>query len=582
MPQPRVINGLAVSPGLAFGPVHVVRAARDSVPTWVVPAQEVDGEVRRLFEAIEVARVEFRRRQEIVAREAGAKDAEIFAVHRLVLQDPDALGRLEERIRNERINAEAALQVFIEDLEASLGDRLRGGIARNYTADLTDPWRGVLDCLLRDERAHVLEQAERVVLAAEELTPQVVTLVERSRILAIICTTGARYSHGGVLARAFGLPCVVGLPNLLGRLEQGMMVTVDGLRGAVQLRPEADDLAQFEELQRQSYAKSRVLVEQADQPAVTPDGERLLMMVNVESLMDFDMFDPHHTDGIGLLRTEFLYMERSEFPSEEEQFRLYRRAFERMDGRPVTLRTLDIGADKNLSYFKTPSERNPALGWRGTRLMLDWQDLLRVQLRAMLRAGAGYDLRILLPMISSLEEIRRVHEIFLCVREDLLGQGYEVNDDVPVGVMVEVPSLLFVMREVCGAVDFVSVGTNDLVQYLLAADRDNPKVAHYYEPQHPAVLQALRHVAEVSQELGKPCSVCGDLADDPVMALLLMGLGYESVSVAPHFVPEIKLAVRMTRAEDAGAFAREALACSDIACVRAALEGMRQRLSEAG
>lgn len=580
MSQPRLINGLAVSPGLAFGPVHVVRATFDVVPTWVVPTRNLDAEVDRLFGAVEQAGEEFKRRQEIVAKEAGAKDAEIFAVHRLVLQDQDSRGRLEARVRNERINAESALQGFIEDLESSLGDRLQGGIARNYTADLTDPWRGVLDCLLRDERAHVLEQADQVVLAAAELTPQVVTLIERRSILAIICTTGARFSHGGVLARAFGLPCVVGLPNLLGRLEQGMIVTVDGLRGAVQLRPEPEDLAQFEELQLQSRAKSQVLVEQAAQPAVTPDGQRLLMMVNVESLMDFDMFDPHHTDGIGLLRTEFLYMERSEFPSEEEQFRLYRRAFERMDGRPVTLRTLDVGADKSLSYFKTPNEPNPALGWRGTRLLLDWQDLLRVQLRAMLRAGAGYDLRVLLPMISSLEEIRRVREIFLCVREDLLGQGYEVNADVPVGVMVEVPSLLFVLKDVCAEVDFVSVGTNDLVQYLLAADRDNPKVAHYYEPRHPAVWQALRLVADVSQEVGKPCSVCGDLADDPVMALLLMGLGYESVSVAPHFIPEVKFAVRRTRAEDAGARVREALAQNDVAGVSGVIDAMRRRLAE--
>lgn len=581
MAQVGAIKGVAVSPGAVLGPVHVVRSDATEVPTWSVPGDAVEDEVARLHRAVQSAREEFRRRQEIVAREAGSRDAEIFAVHRTVLKDAGALERLERSVRVQRINVEAALQAFIDELEQTLAERLTGGIARSYAADLTDPWRGVLDCLLRDERQQVLERGQAVILAAAELTPKVVTMIERERLLGVICETGARYSHGGVLARAFGVPCVVELPNLMGRLEQGMSVAVDGTRGEVRLRPGPEDVRHWNELQERRAARATVLQEQATQPAVTPDGERLAIQVNIESLRDLDTFEARHTDGVGLLRTEFLYMERPQFPSEEEQYRLYRNALEFMGGLPVVLRTLDVGADKQLPYFATPAEPNPALGWRGTRLMLDWQDLLRVQLRAMMRAGAGRDMRILVPMITSLEEIRRTREVFEGVRARLGEQGYEVNADIPVGVMIEVPSTLFVLDELLREVDFVSVGTNDLVQYLLAVDRDNPKVARYYDPTHPAVWRALRTVAECARRAGRPCSVCGDLAADPSMAVLLLGLGYDAVSVAPHFVPEVKFAVRETTAERAGALAAEVLRQETSAGVTGILAAFRSELAEA-
>ena len=448
-------------------------------------------------------------------------------------------------------------------------------------ADITDPWRGVLDCLMRHEHEQIQVSGTPIVLAAEELTPKVVTLVERSRLLGIICQTGTRYSHGAVLARAYGIPCVVGLPNLLGRLEQGMVVTVDGARGEVQLRPDLEDVERFEELTQQRQLRKRTLDQQADLPAETTDGERLELLVNIESLRDFDSFDPGHTDGVGLLRTEFLYMERSQFPSEEEQFRLYRRAIEHMGALPVVLRTLDVGADKQLPYFQTPTESNPALGWRGMRLLLNWPDLLHVQLRAMLRAGAGRDLRILFPMVTSLEEIHTLGEIFARVRDQLLEQGYEVNAEVPVGVMIEVPSLLFVLEDVLSCVDFVSVGTNDLVQYLLAVDRDNPKVAHYYDPEHPAVLAALARVVEVARAAGKPCSVCGDMANDPAIALLLFGMGYDAISVAPHFAPEIKFAVRESSLAELRILAGEVLEQKTAAAVHERLEALRRAVGSA-
>jgi len=576
MDSKRIINGVAISPGLALGPVHVVRAA-DRVAAWSIAPEEVEREVERLREALRVAGEEMQRRQRLVADQAGERDAQIFAVHRVILQDPAALSEVERTLRSQRINAEGAVQALIHRLEATLG-RLEGNSVRGYAADLSDPWHAVLETLMQRGRQQVIEGGERLVLAAAELTPKVVTYLERDRVLALIAETGGRFSHAAVLARAFGIPCVAGLPGLMTRLEQGMEVVVDGSRGSVQLRPSSADVERFHHNRSALEARRAQLDLELHRPPVTPDGARLEVQVNIESLRDFDTFEAGVTDGVGLLRTEFLYMERPHFPSEDEQFRLYRSALERMDGLPVTLRTLDIGGDKNLPYFKTPEEPNPALGWRGLRIALEWRDLLTVQLRAALRAGFGHPLRILLPMVTSIEEVRKVREIFVGVRTSLIEQGYEVESDVPVGVMIEVPSALLCVEQILEEVDFVSVGTNDLVQYLLAADRDNPLVSALYDPGHPAVVRALEMVATAAIKAGKPCSLCGDVAHDPAFALLLLGLGYTAVSVAPGFLSEIKYSVRRTTHAAAVDFAARALAARDCDAVHRVLEEVRQGL----
>lgn len=577
MAQMRIVKGVAVAPGLALGPVHVVHTTPNVVPTWSVPEDEVPREIARLREAVHLAADDLRRRERIVATEVGERDAAIFSVHRTILQDPSTHKDVEAMIREQRINAEAAVQTLIERFTKSLSS-VAGASARGFAADFSDPWRVVLDALMRHER-EVMEQTDaQVILAAAELTPQVVTFLQRERVLAVVTETGGRYSHGAVLARSFGFPCVVGLPNLLSRLEQGMRISVDGDAGTVQLRPDEADVDRF--LARLERRKVRVkkLSLHAALPAETPDGHRLGAMVNIESIRDLDTIDPEHTDGVGLLRTEFLYMERAQFPSEEEQYRLYRRVVERMQGRPVTLRTLDIGNDKQLPYFKTPKENNPALGWRGLRISLEWQDLLRVQLRAALRASAHGDMRILLPMVTSIEEVREVHKIFDGVRRQLVDQGFEIPADVPVGIMVEVPSTVFVLPHIIHEVDFVSVGTNDLVQYLLAVDRDNPWVSKLYDVHHPAVLLALAQVARVAGEASKPCSVCGEMAGDYATAVMLLGLGFDAVSVVPSLLAEVKFAIRETTHAEAVQIAAHALAETTSEGVRRVLVQARERL----
>jgi phosphotransferase system enzyme I (PtsI) len=555
----------------------VVRASAGKVPTWSVGPDEVAREIERVRLATATASEELERRQRIVSEQTSEADAQIFAVHRAILQDPGAFGQVETMIQDERINAEAAVAGLIKRLEQTLG-KMEGDSVRSYAADLADPWREVLEELVQGERREFLATEQKVILAAAELTPQVLMFLQRDRLLGVITETGGKFSHGAVLARAFGVPCVVGLPNLLSRLEQGMTVSVDGGRGIVQLRPAQSDIDELLRRRLSMEARHQALSEEGHLPAITPDGDRLQVMVNIESLRDLDMFQTTNTDGLGLVRTEFLYLERPEFPSEDEQFRLYRRVIERMAGLPVTLRTLDIGGDKRLPYFKTPEETNPALGWRGLRVSLEWQDLLRVQLRAALRAGAGHELRLMLPMVTSLEEITSVHEIFDGVRKSLVEQGHEVESEVSVGMMVEVPSVLFCLPSFLEEIDFVSVGTNDLVQYLLAVDRDNPQVASLYQPYHPAVLAALDRVARAANEANKPCSVCGDVAEDPATAILLLGMGYDAVSVAPHFYPEIKYVVRKTSSADARAYAEQALQQTNTADVLRVVSDFRDRL----
>ena len=579
MSRQRHIKGTPVAPGMAMGPVHVVRAARDRVPTWSIPEQEVMDEVGRLHEAIDRVCEELESRRVVVAEQASEQDANILAVHGMIVRDPSAISEVEKRIREDRLNAEACVQSLIERLVSSMSGMDEENI-KGYAADVSEPWRAVLEELMQTEKRDFLAGGEKVVLAASELTPQVATTLDRDRVLAVICETGGRFSHGAVLARSFGFPCVVGLPNLLGRLEQGMRVIVRGDRGTVQLQPTEEDVDSFLVERSRLQARAEALSTQAGLAAETPDGVRVALSVNIESIHDFGTFDINHSDGVGLLRTEFLYMERGQFPSEEEQYRLYRRIFENMGDRPVTLRTLDIGGDKQLPYFEMPKELNPALGWRGIRVALQWKDLLRVQLRAALRASAHGRLKLLLPMITTLDEVLEVREMVRELRIQLLEQGYEVAEDVPLGIMIEVPAAVFALPQLIQEVDFLSVGTNDMVQYLLAADRDNPFVGELYDPHQPAVIEALSYIARIAKAEGKPCSVCGEMAGDHMNALLLMGMGFDGLSVAPNFVSEVKYAIRRTEMRTAEELFRAAALERSGDGVRRVLQDASERLMQ--
>ncbi len=565
-----------------MAPVQVIRATPKIVPTWSIREDEVEAEVKRLAQAIKaVSEGLEEQRKKLLAAGIAEKEAEIFSVHRMILQDPLALKKVQTRIAEERLNAEDCVQFLIGVLEKTMSG-LEGNSVRSYGADISEPWRMVLAQLMSSGREALLSSEGQVVLAAAELTPHVVTFLDRDRVLAVVTETGGRFSHGAVLARSFGFPTVVGVPNLLSRLEQGMRIIVDGDKGTVQLNPDQEAVDHFLERQARRRARLERLSVHAALPAETSDGHPFSVRINVESTRDLGLsgFDPSHTDGVGLLRTEFLYMERTQFPSEEEQYRMYRRVIEGVGGRPVTIRTLDIGNDKQLPYFKTPHEVNPALGWRGIRVYLEWQDLLRVQFRAILRASADGPVRVLFPMVTSNAEVERLHVIFNEVRAQLEDQGFEVAEEIPVGIMVEVPSALITMPRILESVDFVSVGTNDLVQYLLACDRDNPWVSRLYDPYHPAVMWSLDFVAKSAAAAGKPCYVCGEMAGDYATALLLVGMGYSGVSVAQNFVAQVKFGIRESTLAEAQQLAKTVCSLDNAASIRELLEATRVKLHD--
>ncbi len=574
------ISAVSVSPGLCLGPVHVVRARLDAAPIWSIRAQEVEAEISRLDRAVESVTKVLERRRADVAAAVGERDAGILGVHQMILQDPGARAELDSAIRDERINAEGAVERLIGRLGETMG-RLDGGSTRGYAADMTEPWRAVVSALSLSDKETTLQSAGKVVLAAAELTPEAVTFLPRERVLGVVTEAGGRFSHGAVLARSFGIPCVVGVSNLLARLEQNMQVLVDGDRGRIALEPDEAALTEFDERRASRDARLRVLGAHASRPAEMPGRGPIQVLANLESTRDVDTFDVAHCDGTGLLRTEFLYLERTVFPSEEEQFRMYRRLIDAMDGRPVTIRTLDIGGDKQLPYFRTPKESNPALGWRGMRVTLEWQDLLRVQLRALMRASGHGQVRLLLPMITSLDEVQAVHRVFEETRAQLAEQGYAVSDHIPVGVMIEVPSTLWILDDLFSEVDFISVGTNDLVQYLLAVDRDNVLVAGLYDPQHPAVIRALSAIAEAARRAGKSAAVCGEIASDEAMAVLLAGMGYDALSVNPTALPRLKFALSTVSRAEAEAALEAVLAARSADEVRMILGGLRENLDAA-
>lgn len=359
-----------------------------------------------------------------------------------------------------------------------------------------------------------------------------------------------------------------------------MDLLVDGDQGCIHINPTEEETEHFDEAKRSRDQRRAALAKVADKPAVTMDGAQLEVMVNLESLRDLEMFNPDHCDGVGLLRTEFLYMERNQFPSEEEQFRLYRRVVDHMQGKAVVFRTLDIGGDKQLPYFQLPEEENPALGWRGLRITLEWQDLLRSQLRAILRAGCLGPVSILLPMVTNISEVRRVKDILVDIKGQLLAQGYEVPERVELGVMLEVPSSVVILRDLVKEVDFISVGTNDLVQYLLATDRDNPFVAKLYEPYHPAVIRTLAYIGRVCEESSCPASVCGDLAGDTIIAMLLLAMGFTGVSVSPHFLAEVRLGVRSTTIKRLQKLVVDLWSAEDEVGIQKELDALREELKE--
>ena len=539
----------------------------DSSPKRALEPEEIEPEIERFRKAAEAAVQETESTARHVKERLGPEYAGIFHAHALFLKDRTFLGPIERRIAHERVNAEWAVAATTADLMARFRSLPDEDFAHN-AADIEDVGRVLKRHLGGDENSRLRMEdlvGEAIVLVADELTPSDAVRIPRDRVVAFVTERGGRTSHAAILARSFGLPAVVGVPQLLAEVGEGDRVVVDGRDGLVWREPSEDVVAFFRE-RRNQEARREISLKERSLGGITRtrDGAEVAVRANIELLSEIGDVVEYGADGVGLFRSEFLYLSKEgvEFPSEEEQAAAYREILEGLAPRPVVIRTYDLGGKKGARHLVGSDESNPVLGLRGVRLCFARPEMFSTQLRALLAAAAGGNLRLLVPMVSGVEEIRRVRTLLKQAREDVLERGISVPDDIPLGAMIEVPSAAMTADLLAPEVDFLSLGTNDLIQYTLAVDRANETVSDLFRPTHPAVLRLVARVAEAARTAQKPLSVCGEMAADPALVILFLGLGIREFSMGPRTVPMMKEFLRGISTQDAERVARAALSLS--------------------
>ena len=554
----RLLRGVGVSPGIAIGPAVVVASSLPDVPHRVVPRSQVEREVRRLRAAVRDVQRHISELKERAATRAGPDEARIFDAQILMLEDADFLGAIEDLIRENHLTAEKAFEFkALEQRDAwmSVGSaRLKDRIA-----DLNGVMIRVVRHLmhLEDEDLEGLTQPSIVV--AREVFPGLTVQLDRSQVIAIASEEGTRTSHAAILAHSMGMPAVMGIVGALGRIETGTMLLLDGTRGTVLLEPTKDEIAEARERGVRDHARGVELERGVSLPAVTTDGQRVALRGNVDLPEEIDAARAHGAEGVGLLRTEFFITGHTTLPTEDEQARYFARAGQAFPGHPVVIRSYDLGGDKFPAAFQAPYEANPFLGWRAIRVCLDHPDLFRGQIRAVLRAAADAQIHLMIPLVTRLAEVQRTREIVAEEGVRLGKEGVRAATTVPVGVMMETPAAAVLADRFAAEADFLSVGTNDLTQYTLVVDRGNARLADRFTPLDPSVLRLLKQIADAACAAKKPASVCGEMASEPLSAFLLIGLGYETLSVAPPSLPRIRWLVRQLSHKQAVAAAAAAL-----------------------
>jgi len=565
--------GLGASPGFGIGRAHVMASgvSIDGLPTE--RRHPLKREVKRLRTAVARSIEELARTRDRIRATVPEIDAAIFDAQRLMLQDEGFLSRIEALIRD-GLSVEAALVQTVTEFVARFAE-LDDAYMQDRAADIKDIGQRVLRHLLGvSERDRPL--AKGVVLVAADVSLSDLATVEQQDLKALVLASGGVTSHAAILAKSLEIPTVVGVEHAEEAIREGDQVIVDGNAGIVYVNPTAEIGREFERLDREYRAFNRDLETLRDLPAETLDGHRVGLYANIGLLGDMNLARLHGAEGVGLYRTEVPFLSHRDFLTEEEQVEMYRRVVEGMGGHPVTIRTLDLGADKYPRYFNVPREANPFLGWRSIRISLELPEIFKVQLRAILRASTAGPVRIMFPMISSLEEIRRVKELLAEAQDELCAAGHAFAPHIPIGMMVEVPSAVFLAPALIEEVDFFSIGTNDLIQYVLAVDRNNRKVAPLYEPLHPAVVQCIAKAVTAAKQAGKRVTICGEMAADPVCTLLLVGLGLDDLSMGPFFIPVIKRLIRALSYESAQSLADEVLTLSTVRAIKSRIfETMR-------
>lgn len=538
-------QGKSVYKGIVMGPVAVLK--KNDYQVKRARIEDPEAEVKRVKEAVEVSKKQLGRLYDKAVREVGEASAAIFEVHQMMLEDEDYLESMENMIRIELVNAEyaaAATGDNFAEMFAAMDDEYM----KARSADVKD----ISERLVRNlsgEGDNDLSSMEPSIIVADDLSPSETVQMDKEKILAFVTVHGSTNSHTAILARMMNIPALIGVPMDLNGLKTGMTAVVDGFSGQVIFEPEEDVQKETEKRMQEEAEKQKLLEELKGKENVTPDGRKINIYANIGSVGDLGYVMENDAGGIGLFRSEFLYLGRNDFPTEEEQFQAYKQAVQTMAGKKVIIRTLDIGADKQVEYFNLGKEENPALGYRAIRICLKQPEIFKAQLRALFRAAVYGNLSVMYPMITSTEEVEKIYAIVAEVEEELKKQ--EVQYKIPEqGIMIETPAAVMISDRLAEMVDFFSIGTNDLTQYTLAIDRQNEQLDDFYNPHHEAVLRMIRMVVENAHKCGKWAGICGELGADLTLTEQFVRMGVDELSVAPSMILNLRKVVREMKAEE--------------------------------
>ena len=552
----RKLKGIPASPGIASGPAYIFQETELTIEKKTIA--DTSAELKRFEEATHSAIEQIKAIREKAESETSSEEAAIFDAHAMFLQDPTLIDAIRQAIGKNAINAEAAVNEAIETHAQTL-ESMEDEYFRARAADIRDVGRRVICILLGIDDVDLSNLNIPSIIIARDLTPSDTVRLDKNLVLGFCTAEGGPTSHTAILAKALDLPAVVGAGNNVLDIPSSSLTLLDGQKGEIIEDPDEALQLEFTERKREHETRSSEELENAFEPAVTLDGFEIEVVANVGSLQDAQMALERGAEGIGLLRTEFLYLDRATAPDEDEQLNAYDQILDLMEKRPVVVRTIDVGGDKELPYLDLGQEANPFLGWRAIRMCLDQPGFFKIQLRALLRSSPGHDLRIMFPMIATLEEVRRAKALLDETRDEVCAGGAAVAESIQLGIMVEIPSVAVLADRFAKEVDFFSIGTNDLTQYTMAAERTNEKVAHLGDACHPAVLRQIRSVLQAAHGEGIWVGLCGELAGDPDAIPILLGLGLDEFSMAPASIPRAKTILRRWSKADAEELAEEVL-----------------------
>ena len=564
MNGPRLLRGIGVSPGVAWAPALVMRWDFPQVPDRTVTAGEIEGEVRRLRDAVGYVVSHLQGLGERVLQRAGPEESRIFDAQILMAQDEEFLKSVETLIRNNQFSAETAYEFRALELRQHWSGTAR---LRDRLADLHAIQMRMIQRLLgrTDSELWSIPADEQVIVVAHELSPGLTVQLDREHVVGLVSEEGTRTAHAAILAHSLGIPAVMGVAGALAAIPDGTTLLIDGQSGTIVLNPNRDEM---EDARVQVSRRQRLELQLegvVGQPAVTPAGRAITLMGNVDLPEEIEAAVRHGAQGVGLLRTEFLLTGRAVLPTEDEQTDYFRRVARAFPDQTVIIRSFDLGGDKFPAAFKAPTEANPFLGWRSIRVCLDEPEVFRPQIRAVLRAAAGHDLQLMLPLITTVQEVQEARDMVAEEARALAAAGVSAAPSVPVGVMIETPAAVLMADRLAEVSAFFSVGTNDLTQYTMAVDRGNARLANRFNPHDPSIVRQLHRVVEVGRTAGLPVSVCGEMASEPLSAVLLLGLGYDRLSVSPPALPLVKWVIRTVPEESARRAASAALAAANAA-----------------